>query len=90
MDDNIYEWRFIKNVFIYKWRFIKKFSTSGGFNSRCNLCLEEKISIIRYKFANQLLNKRNHLIFKCRHKDRFKLMIKVNNRKIDNDNHSRM
>ena len=40
----------------------------------------------RYKFTNQLLNKRNEQIFKCRHKNRFKLMIKVNNNKIDSDN----
>ena len=35
-----------------KWRFIKKSSTPGSFNSRYNLYLEEKISIIRYEFTS--------------------------------------
>ena len=52
-----------------KRRFIKKSSTPESFNSKCNLCLEEKKNRIRYKFRGQLLNKRNELIFKCHHKN---------------------
>ena len=59
-----------------KGRF-KKSSTLGSFNSRCNICLEEKISNIRHKFTSQQLNERNELIFKCRHKNRFKLIWKM-------------
>ena len=37
---------------------------------RCNLCLTEKLSIINANSAN-LLNKRNELISKCRHENKF-------------------
>ena len=56
-----------------KWRFIKKCFT-GIFNSRYKLCQEETISIIKFKFTSQLLNKCNELIFKHFHKNRFKLI----------------
>ena len=57
-----------------KWRFIKIFSTPNTYNSRCNLCLEEKINLIKYKTTWQLLNKRNELISKYKHKCKFKLI----------------
>ena len=40
---------------------------------RCNLCLEEKIYILIYKWPDKLLNKRSELIARCRHKTKFKL-----------------
>ena len=43
------------------------------FNGRCNLCLEEKIYILLYKWPDKLLNKRGELIARCRHKTKFKL-----------------
>ena len=58
---------------IIKWEFIKTSSTPNGFKGRCNLCLDEKICILKYRPPSQLLNKRNELIFKCRHRNRFKL-----------------
>ena len=38
----------------------------------CQLCLNEKLIILEHK-ENNLLNKRNELISKCRHKNKFKL-----------------
>ena len=38
----------------------------------CFLCLNEKLFILEHK-GNNLLNKRNELISKCRHKNKFKL-----------------
>ena len=38
----------------------------------CYLCLNEKLFILEHK-GNNLLNKRNELISKCRHKNKFKL-----------------
>ena len=55
-------------------RFIKRLISPSNFRSRCNLCVEEKISIIRYRNTSKLLNQRNELIFKCRHKNRYRLM----------------
>ena len=39
----------------------------------CYLCLNEKLFIIEHQ-RNDLLNQRNELISKCRHKIKFKLM----------------
>ena len=49
------------------------FICRNSFNGRCNLCLDEKISIINFKNRELLLNKRNGLVFKCRHRGKFKL-----------------
>ena len=51
----------------------KKTNTPNSFNGRCNLCLEEKIYILIYKWPDKLLNKRSELIARCRHKTKFKL-----------------
>ena len=40
----------------------------------CVIAIEEKISIEKYKNASKSLNQRNELIFKCRHKNRYKLI----------------
>ena len=39
----------------------------------CYLCLNEKLFILEHK-GNNLLNKRNELISKCRHKNKYKLV----------------
>ena len=55
------------------WKIIRHSSTTNSFNDRCNLCLNEKISIINFKNRKLLLNERNELVFKCRHRGKFKL-----------------
>ena len=47
--------------------------TVNSFNGRCNLCIDEKINVINYKDSRLLLNEQNELVFKCRHKIKFKL-----------------
>ena len=49
-----------------KRRIIRHSSTANSFNGRCNLCLNEKISIINFKNWKLSLNERNELVFKCR------------------------
>ena len=56
-----------------KWKIVRQSSTANSFNDRCNLCINEKISIINFKDCKLLLNERNKLVFKCRHKSKFKL-----------------
>ena len=56
-----------------KWKIIRHTSTTNSFNSRCNLCIDEKISIINFRNRRLLLNERNALVFKCRHLGKFKL-----------------
>ena len=55
------------------WIIVKQSSTTNSFNGRCNLCIDEKISIINFNDRRQLLNERNELRFKCIHKSKSKL-----------------
>ena len=48
-------------------------STANSFSGKCNLFIDEKISIINFKDRRLMLNEHNELVFKCRHKSRFKL-----------------
>ena len=56
-----------------EWSILRKSNTPNSFNGRCNLCLEEKIYILNYKWPDKLLNKRSELIARCRHKTKFEL-----------------
>ena len=53
---------------------IEKSNTPKGFDSRCNLCLEEKIQIMIYPDPEILLNQRCELTARCRHWNKFKLL----------------
>ena len=60
-----------KTDFTIKWS-IKKSISYMGESKRCNLCLEEKLNILKEK-DNCLLNKRSEIISACRHKNRFQV-----------------
>ena len=61
-----------KTDFTIKWSIIKKPISYTGGSKRCNLCLEEKISILKEK-NNCLLNKRSEIVSACQHKSRFQV-----------------
>ena len=54
------------------WEIIRKCAPYNKEARRCNLCLNEKYEIANYK-GNDLLNKRNEIISKCRHRNKFAL-----------------
>ena len=56
-----------------KWKIVRQSSTANSFIGRCNFCIDEKISIINFKDRRLLLNECNELVFRCRHKGKFKL-----------------
>jgi hypothetical protein len=62
-----------KNLnYAIKWRILSRASHYSNTTKRCNLCITEKFYILcKQGFAT--LNKRNELINKCRHKDKFLL-----------------
>ena len=63
-----------------QWSILKRSNTPKCFDSKCNLCLEEKIKILLYPEPEKLLNKRCELIARCRHGAKFKLLkININN-----------
>ena len=55
---------------IINWKIIKRFSSASSLHGRNNLCLEEIIYILKYRNTN-LLNTRNELMTKCRHRNKF-------------------
>ena len=61
-----------KTDFTIKWSIIIKKSISymGG-SKRCNLCLEEKLNILKEK--DSCLLKRSEIILACQHKNRFQV-----------------
>ena len=61
-----------KTDFTIKWSTIKKSISYTGGSKRCNLCLEEKLNILKEK-DNCLLNKRSEIISACQHKNRFQV-----------------
>lgn len=55
------------------WSIICKANAYNNRSKRCNLCLTEKLCIVKSK-NNNLLNKRDELISKCRHENKFYIM----------------
>ena len=51
---------------------IRRWNTACIPSKRCNLCLEEKLNILKEK-DNCLLNKRSEIISACQHKNRFQV-----------------
>ena len=57
-------------TFIINWKIIKRSSSTNSLHGKCNLCLEEKIYIIKYLNGN-LLNTRKEMILAYRHRNKF-------------------
>ena len=62
-----------KKDYTIKWSIITSASAYNNRSKRCNLCLAEKLHIIKSDKTN-LLNKRSELISKCRHENKYYLM----------------
>ena len=73
-----------KTDFTIKCSIIKKSISYTGGSKICNLCLEEKISILKEK-NNFLLNKRSEIVSACQRKSRFQ----VNNLNKERNAHTR-
>ena len=52
------------------WGIAKRTSGYNKITKTCNLCINEKLEILKFKNKNILLNKRNELVSKCRHENR--------------------
>ena len=55
-----------------KWEIVKKCLPYSPQTKRCLLCLNEKLEIAAYKEQN-LWNKRNEIVLKCRHQLKYAL-----------------
>ena len=56
-----------------KWNIIARANPYTPTSGKCNLCITEKTLIANYKGKTQLLNSRNDLMAKCRHRDKWLL-----------------
>ena len=63
---------FFFSQYTIKWSIMKKVKAYKPGSKRCNLCLEEKLLIMKAK-KTECLNKRSDLISKCRHVTRYLL-----------------
>ena len=68
-------WKLKDNDENYKisWSIISSASAYNNISKRCNLCLTEKLYIIKADKASNL-NKRTELISKCRHENKYSLV----------------
>ena len=55
------------------WRILKHTSGYNKVTKSCNLCINEKLEICKFKDKRKLLNKRNELVSKCRHGNKYLL-----------------
>ena len=56
-----------------KWKILKKTKGYNPVAKSCSLCLSEKVEMCNFLHKNNLMNKRNELISKCRHENKFLL-----------------
>ena len=56
-----------KRSYDIKWSIVKRVPSCKADSRKCNLCLEEKLLIMKGNKANNLLNKRSELFTLCKH-----------------------
>ena len=56
-----------------QWTILRKTSGYNSVTKSCSLCLTEKLLIAEHPDKGKLINKRNELVSKCRHEDRYLL-----------------
>ena len=61
-----------KKQYEIAWSIVKKCAPYKASSSRCDLCLSEKLTILKAK-DNETLNKRSEIANKCRHANKFSL-----------------
>ena len=69
----IWQLKEAKTKFSIKWSILRRTSGYNNVTKSCNLCTSEKLSICNFKDKANLINKRNELISKCRHENRYVL-----------------
>ena len=53
------------------WSILRRVPAYTNVTKRCLLCLHEKLAIVTYSNAYELLNKRTELILKCQHATKY-------------------
>ena len=58
------------------WKIRKKCKPFNSTSGKCDLCLNEKLFILEMSDEIDLINKRDELVSKCRHQNKFNLCYK--------------
>ena len=61
-----------KQNFNINWSILKRSAAYSGGSNRCNLCLEEKLCIMKSEKPT-FFNKKSEILSTCRHKNKFKI-----------------
>lgn len=69
-----------------KWKIIRRAKPYSPTTERCDLCITEKTIIANYKDKHKLLNTRNELLAKCRHREKWLLCNIKNQLKLSGRN----
>jgi hypothetical protein len=72
LSKNVWKLKSENSQYTTKWSIMKKVKAYKPGTKRCNLCLEEKLLIMKAK-KTECLNKRSDLFSKCRHVTRYLL-----------------
>ena len=73
LSKHVWKLKAAKKPFSIIWSLLKNVPAYKAGSRRCNLCLEEKLTIMKNK-NNSLLNKRSELFTKCRHETRYLIL----------------
>ena len=57
-----------------RWEVLRKVNSYNPNKKQCNLCLNEKLEIVLNDDSNNILNKRNEVINKWRHQNKYALV----------------
>ena len=69
-----------------KWKIKRRAKPYSPTTERCDLCITEKTIIANYKDKHKLLNTRNELLAKCRHREKWLLCNIKNQLKLSGRN----
>ena len=66
---------------VIQWKILKKYSKFKTYSRTCDICLTEKLLIVKYK--EPLIIKRTELMYKCPHASKYRLNMVVDLGKTD-------
>lgn len=69
----VWELKDSNHTYEIKWSILRKTTGYNNISQTCNLCASEKLAICLFKDKNKLINKRNELVSKCRHENKYLL-----------------
>ena len=71
LSKHVWKLKLNSEQFNIKWSILSRASSVNAGGNSCNLCLEEKLQILRSYNSRSNLNKRSEIFMKCVHARRF-------------------